>query len=69
MKLTTEQCNRFYEDGYLFNKHKTNVEYYKNFHTKPLRHKMSMIDQYNINFKKCEKEFQQNPLSFRAEYE
>ena len=48
---------------------KTNVELYKNYAQKPLKHKMHMNDQYNYNFKECEKEFQQNPLSFRAEYE
>ncbi len=46
-----------------------NVKLYKNYAQKPLKHKMHMNDQYNINFKECEKEFRQNPLSFRAEYE
>ena len=49
--------------------YKTNIKLYENYRAKSLKHKMHMNDQYNINFKKCEKEFQQNPLSFRAEYE
>ena len=46
-----------------------NVKLYKNYAEKSLKHKMHMNDQYNINFKKCEKEFRQNPLSLRAKYE
>jgi hypothetical protein len=49
--------------------YKRNVKLYKNYAEKSLKHKMHMNDQYNINFKKCEKEFRQNPLSFRVAHE
>ncbi len=49
--------------------HKRNVELYENYRTKSLKHKMHMNDQFNMNFKKCEKEFKKNPYSFKAEYE
>jgi len=49
--------------------HKRGVELFENYSTKSLKDKMRNNGQFNMNFKKCEKEFRQNPLTFRAEYE